>query len=77
MLREFKLHTTACISIRIGDKVKYEDGRIGILKEIEIKPNGVWKPILIARLRVKMKDSEVIATADKFTPVDGEQYLDS
>jgi hypothetical protein len=77
MLRQYKKGSVACIDIRVGDLVQYDDGRIGELKKIELKPNGVDDNTLIARLTVKFKDSTVTATSDKFTPVQGEYYLDN
>lgn len=77
MLRIYELNRTACIEIREGDKVKYDDGRVGILKKIELKPNGVNNPYLIALLTVKLDKSMVTATADKFSPVPNEKYLDN
>lgn len=77
MLREYIRNRTACIGIRTGDKVQYDDGRIGVLISITLKPNGCREPTLIALLTVKLKDSTVTATSDKFTPVEGEQYLDN
>lgn len=76
MLREYIEKRTACIRIRIGDKLRYEDGRVGILKAIELAPNGCDEPKIVALLTVKMEMSVVNATSDKFTPVHGEQYLD-
>lgn len=77
MLREYIEKRTACIRIRIGDKLRYDDGRIGTLKAIELAPNGVDNPRIVALLSVKMENSVVSATSDKFTPVHGEQYLDA
>lgn len=77
MLREYYQSQTVCIEIRIGDKVRYEDGRIGELKKIELKPNGCKNPSLIALLTVKMDNSNIVATSDKFTPVPNELYLDN
>lgn len=77
MLREYIENKTACIRIRIGDKLRYDDGRIGTLKAIELAPNGTHEPKIIAILSVKMIDSVVSATSDKFIPVHGEQYLDN
>lgn len=77
MLRYYKESKTACIEIRIGDKVKYKDGSIGTLEKIELMPNGVHNPGLIARLTIKCPDKKIMATANHFLPVDGEQYLDN
>lgn len=78
MLREYiQKQRTVCIRIRIGDKVQYDDGRIGILKAIELAPNGIEDNRIVALLTVKLKDSTVNATSDKFSPVDGEEYLES
>ncbi len=77
MLRTYELNKTACIEIRAGDWVMYDDGRIGILKKIELKPNGCQDATLISLLTVKLGNSIVTATSDKFTPVPNEQYLDN
>ena len=76
MLREFIKNRTACIRIRIGDKVQCDDGRIGVLKAIEIAPNDTITGQLVCLLTVRMDNGTLSATSDKFTPVDGEQYLD-
>lgn len=76
MLREYFKNRTACIEIREGDKVQYEDGRVGTLIKIQLKPNEAKTGALIALLSVKMNDSTVTATANRFTPVEGELYLD-
>lgn len=76
MLREYIEKRTACIRIRVGDLIKYDDGRIGILDKIELVPNDAETGKLIAVLTVKMPNSQVSTTADKFTPVPGQQYLD-
>lgn len=77
MLRAYVPNKTGCIRIRIGDKVKYEDGRIGTLKSIELAPNAAIAPNLVALLNVRLGNSTVSATSDKFTPVESEMYLDS
>lgn len=77
MLRTYEQGVTACIEIRVGDTLKYKDGRIGELKKIELKPNGAQNPFLVAVLTVKMSGSTIIATSDKFRPVDNVQYLDN
>jgi len=76
MLREYN-ETVACIVLRKGDKVIYNDTSIGIIKNINLVPNGVKHPNLIAQLEVKFDNGGgVIATAEKFKPVIGELYLD-
>lgn len=75
MLREYTKQT-ACICIREGDMVQYEDGRQGIIHKIQLVPNGVRAPQLIARLTVKGSWGTLIATANHFVPVPGEKYLD-
>lgn len=77
MLRTYEHGSTACIEIRVGDSVKYEDGRIGELKKIELKPNGTQNPFLVAIMTVKLKYSTITATSDKFKPVENVQYLDN
>ena len=76
MLITYKKGTTR-VSIRVGDKLQLiEDGRIGILKLIEVVSNNT-NDDLIARLTIKIlyTHNTVMATADKFSPVEGEQYL--
>lgn len=77
MLRKYEFKKTACIEIRVGDTVRYEDGRLGELKKIELKPNGIDSPSLVALLTVKFIDSTIIATSDKFEPAENVQYLDN
>lgn len=77
MLRTYEKGGTVCIEIRVGDTVKYEDGRLGELKKIELKPNGTQNPFLVAILTVKMIGSTISATSDKFKPVENVQYLDN
>lgn len=77
MLRIYEPGGTACIEIRVGDTIKYEDGRVGELKKIELKPNGTQNPFLVAILTVKMVNSTVSATSDKFRPVANVHYLDN
>lgn len=68
---------TVLIQVRTGDKVRYDDGRTGVLQKIELTTNGGSDQTLVAVLTVKMKGSTITATSDKFTPVVGEQYLDN
>jgi hypothetical protein len=78
MLREYiAKQRTVGIRIRVGDKLQYDDGRIGTLRAIELGPNGTSNPAIVAILTVQLKESTVTATSDKFSPVDGELYLES
>jgi hypothetical protein len=76
MLREYD-KKTACIILRVGDSVIDNESRIGKIISIELVPNGISDPSLIARLTVKHQWGKIIATADKFRPVIGEKYLES
>jgi len=76
MLREYN-NSVACIKLRIGDKVSYMDTHEGTIKSINLVPNGVNDPRLIAQLEIKLDNGgSVMATGDKFKPVIGELYLD-
>lgn len=65
---------SALININIGDPVRYEDGRTGILRDMKLMPNGVSNPGLITVLFVEMNDSMISATSNKFKPADDHSY---
>jgi len=67
------------IEISIGDLVQEKhdnnNGRIGILKDIKLVPNGVNNPNLIAMLYVLFpNDVFSCQTANNFVPCEGEMY---
>lgn len=65
---------TSLIEVAIGKKVQYEDGRIGILRDIKLVPNGTHRPELIAVLFVEVEGSIVSATSNRFTSIEDEEY---
>ena len=66
------------IEIAIGNPIKFEDGRIGILRDIRLTPNGINDPQLITILYVEMEGYRgrgvMTATSNRFTPVDEFEY---
>ena len=69
---------SALIQIKIGEKVLYEDGRIGKLVDMSLVPNGVSNPELVVILYVEMDGrngkSVMSATSNRFKPVPDETY---
>ena len=69
---------TSLIEIAIGNPVKFEDGRIGILRDIRLTPNGINDPQLITILYVEIEGIRgkgiMTAIANRFTPVDEFEY---
>lgn len=66
---------SSLIEIAIGNPIKFEDGRIGILKDIRLTPNGINDPQLISILYVEMEGLGIMsATSNRFTPVDEFEY---
>lgn len=69
---------SSLIEIAIGNPIKFEDGRIGILKDIRLTPNGINDPQLISILYVEMEGFRGLgimsATSNRFTPVDEFEY---
>ena len=65
---------SSLINIKTGDPIQYEDGRIGILRDIKLMPNGANNPELISVLFVEMNGSFISATSNRFKPVKDHQY---
>lgn len=69
---------SSLIEIGIGKAVLYEDGRVGVVRDIKITPNGISNPKLVALLFVEIdnegKKSMVSATSDRFFPAEDEEY---
>jgi hypothetical protein len=72
---------SSLIEIKIGEKVLYEDGRIGKLVDMKLVPNGVFNPELVVILYVEMDGrngkSVMIATSNRFKPAPDETYEDA
>lgn len=66
------------IEIAIGNPIKFEDGRIGILRDVKLTPNGYSNPEIVAILFVEIDGFRgrgiMSATANRFTPVDEFEY---
>lgn len=70
---------STCIEIKIGDRIIEKDsGRIGILKDIKLVPNGVNSPELIAQLFVYIEgqDKMVCSTSGNWTFDDTQSYAE-
>jgi|688.fasta_scaffold338608_2 hypothetical protein len=71
---------TSLFEINIGDKVLYEDGRIGTLVSTKLTPNGRTNPGLVTILFVEMDGirgkSIMSATPNRFKPVSGYEYTE-
>jgi hypothetical protein len=65
---------SALINIKIGDPIQYEDGRIGILRDIKLMPNGINNPEIVAILYAELKGSIISATSNRFKPADNTSY---
>jgi hypothetical protein len=69
---------SSLIRVKIGDFVMYTDGRQGILKDIQLVPNGISDTSLIAILYVEMNESRgkgtMSATSDKFKVIEEFEY---
>lgn len=67
--------STGLISIEIGDKVIEKDTkRIGVVKSIKLVPNGRDDRSLVALIKIRLENSFVTATSDRFEPVPNELY---
>jgi hypothetical protein len=68
--------STCMIEIDVGSKVTYKDGRMGIVEQITLTPNGLRNPGLVALLRVffPKSNSRVVATSNHFTASANEKY---
>ena len=71
---------SSMIEIAIGNPVKYEDGRIGILRDVKLTPNGINDTSLIPILYVEMNSrngkSIMSATANRFKPTEEFEYAE-
>ena len=69
---------TSLIKIAIGNPVKFEDGRIGILKDIQLVPNGMSNSELVTILFVEIDGFRgrgiMSATSNRFTPINDFEY---
>ena len=69
---------SSLIQIKIGEKVLYEDGRIGKLVDMKLVPNGSTKTELVVILFVEMdgRDGKSVmsATSNRFKPAPKETY---
>jgi hypothetical protein len=69
---------SSLIEIAIGNPIKFEDGRIGILRDIKLVPNGMSNPELVSILYVEIDSFRgkvmMSATSNRFTPVDEFEY---
>ena len=65
---------SALINIKIGDPVRFEDGRTGILRDIKLMPNGVSNPEIVAIFYVEMNGSMISATSNRFKPANDHSY---
>lgn len=72
------IEETTLLSIRVGDRLRIkEDNRTGQLVEIQLTPNGVENPVVVALLTIQFKNGgRFQATSDKFIPVEKELYLE-
>jgi len=65
---------SSLINIKNGDPIQYEDGRIGILRDTKLMPNGSCNPELVSVLYVELNGSMISATSNRFKPVKDHQY---
>jgi hypothetical protein len=69
---------SSLIQIKIGEKVLYEDGRIGKLVDMRLVPNGSTKTELVVILFVEMDGPNgktvMSATSNRFKPAPEETY---
>ena len=67
---------SVCIKIQKGEPVIEIGGRKrrGVIEDFELTPNGRNSPGIVAVLHVKFDDGGVVATSDKFKPVDDFEY---
>lgn len=64
-------------TIKVGDELYDDRGRKCILKEINIVPNGVMNPELIALLYVQFEDGHFMsAEANHFKPLPDYEYVE-
>lgn len=67
---------TSLLTIRIGDKIQFEDKRIGQLIAMELCPNGFHDPKIVVLLTMKTDTGKVQATSDRFNLIENELYLE-
>lgn len=81
VLPKTTVEKTSLLEINTGDKIMYEDGRIGTLVSTKLTPNGRTNPELVTILFVEMDGirgkSIMSATANRFKPVSGYEYNES
>ena len=66
---------SSMIEIAIGNPIKFEDDRIGILRDLKMTPNGMNDRSIVTILFVEMEGGGIMsATANRFTPVDDFEY---
>lgn len=69
---------SSMIEIKIGDRLLYEDGRVGKLVDMKLTPNGFTDRSLIVILYVEMESrhGKVImsATSNRFKPTPDTTY---
>jgi hypothetical protein len=69
---------SSLIQIKIGEKVLYEDSRIGKLVDMKLVPNGSHNTQLVVILFVEMDGrngkSVISATSNRFKPAPEETY---
>lgn len=71
---------SSLIEIKIGNPIKTEDGRIGILRDMKLVPNGMNNPELVTVLFVELDGDRgrgvMSATSNRFFPVDEFEYAE-
>lgn len=72
---------SSLIEIKIGEKVLYEDGRVGKLVDMKLVPNGINDRSLVVILYVEIEGRNgkgiMSATANRFKPLHTEtEYSD-
>ena len=68
---------SSMIEIAIGNPIKFEDGRIGILRDVKLTPNGIKDMTIIPILYVEMEGKSIMsATANRFEPTDEFEYAE-
>jgi hypothetical protein len=69
---------SSLIQIKIGEKVLFEDGRVGKLVDMRLVPNGTRNTQLVVILFVEMDSrngkSVMSATSNRFKPVHDQTY---
>jgi hypothetical protein len=60
---------TSLIRLKPGDPILYEDGSTLTIEHIELVPNGMYDPQLIALIYAKRSNGNIIsATSNRFEP---------